>query len=192
MSDAIEALIAKAVSIVDAAKIPNDLRAPAFAKTVDLLTMDDAASATDVPSEPTMRHSNSSATWMQDVSVAADRNLVELEELFFMEDDEMPRVGVNPTRLGNSAAQRSRKIALLIAGARQVGNIEQSTTSESIREECKRLGVFDISNFGKTIGKLKDWFNITGSGSTKVLRIKPGGRDAFRDLIGELLGDGQS
>ena len=46
-----------------------------------------------------------------------------------------------------------------------------------------------MGNFGKTVSGLKDWFNITGAGRTKVLRIKPGGRDAFRTLVGELLGD---
>ena len=192
MNDEIKAVLTSAVSIVDEANIPSDLRETAFAKAVDMLVGNSRPGTRGTSPELTAHRSESSAPWMQELTTATGRSPVELEELFFPGDDELPLVGVDITRLGKGAAQRSRKVALLIAGVRQVTGIEQGTASGTIREECDRLGVFDSGNFGKTINGLRDCFNITGSGRTKVLRIKPGGRDAFRDLIGELLGDGHS
>lgn len=192
MSDDIRSVLIDALSIVDSANIPSDLRGTAFAKAVDLLIGKDTPRIRRPSSELPAHHAGSSTSWMQEVAGAIDRDPEELEQLFFAEDDEMPLVGINPTRLGSSAAERTRNVALLLAGVRQVGGIEHATTSELIRKECDRLGVFDTGNFGKTISGLKDWFNITGSGRSKVLRIKPGGRDAFRSLIGELLGDSHS
>lgn len=189
MSDEIKDLLADAVSIVDDANIPSDLREIAYSKAVDLLANRGAHGSRATSADPAGRRAESSASWIKALSIAMGRDPVELEEVFFSEDDETPLVGVNPIHLGDNAAERSRSVALLVAGARQVSGLEQATSSEVIRQECKRLGVFDSGNFSTTIGRLKDWFNITGTGKTKAFRMKPGGRDAFRALLDELLRD---
>ena len=192
MTDAIKALLEQSAQIVAEAKIPDDLRESAFSKAVDLL----AAGRSYAPSsssEITVEQEDPTALdWMTILEAATEKPRRELESVFFPNDDGSPLVGVNPSRLGASAAERARRTVLLLAGVRQIGRVEQSTKSAILREECKRLGVYDTANFSGTLNNLRDWFNLVGSGPSKSVRLKPGGRDAFRQLIGELLGDDHS
>ena len=68
-----------------------------------------------------------------------------------------------------------------------MGMSESGTSSHVLRDECKRLGVFDTNNFGKTLNSMKDWLNITGSNKSKRVGLKPKGREAFRQLLSDLL-----
>ena len=192
MNERISAILSDAAAIVDTADLPHELREVAFSKAIDLLVGDLEPSFSHGPVAQAVGGETPVVAWMAALETDTARTRVELDEIMFGDDDGDPLVGINPTRLGDNAAERSRRAILLLAGTRQVGGIEEGTRSNILREECKRLGVYDSSNFGATLNGLKDWFNITGSGGSKVVRIKPGGRDAFRQLIRDLLGDGHN
>ena len=189
MNKTVETLLADAAALVDAADIPEDLRTVAFSKAVDLLAETSAIAPTSSPPSTPESSTTESSGWMVALKTATERNLVELEEVFFANDDGEPLVGANPTHLGSNAAKRSRNAMLLLVGARQIGNVERTTKSELLREECRRLGILDSPNFSVTLSNLKDWFNITGSRKSKVVLLKPRGREAFRDLLANLLDD---
>ena len=187
MSPEIHKLLADAVAIVEAANIPQDLRPVAFEKALELIlssqTNTDHKSDSSSPSQA----SSNLSDWGSILSTATNLDLLALEEIYFPGNEGEPLVGVNPTGLGNNAAERTRKTILLLVAARQIGKIEDTTSAEVLREECKRLGVYDQTNFGTTLGNLRNWFNFTGSGSSRVARLKPSGRDAFLELIAELV-----
>lgn len=192
INERIKAILSDAAEIVSAVDLPHEYREVAFSRTIDLLVGDSEPSSSYGPHAQAVGSETPAPSWMAALEADTGRTRLELDELLFEDDDGDPLVGVNPTRLGDNAAERSRRVILLLAGTRQVGGIEEGTRSNILRDECKRLGVYDSSNFGTTLNNLKDWFNITGTGGSKVARIKPGGRDAFRQLIGDLLGDGHS
>ena len=189
MTSAIKTLLEEAALIVAEAKVPDDLREVAFSRAVELLAADRADASSSTSTRTIESQDSAAPEWMTALESATERTHEELESVFFPSSDGSPLVGVNPTGLGNSAAERARRTILLLAGVRQIGRVEQSTKSEVLREECKRLGVYDTANFGATLNNLKDWFNFIGSRHSKSVRLKPGGQEAFRCLVGDLLGD---
>ena len=191
MNDAIERILTDAAAIVDATDVPADCRAMAFSKAVDLLAENRKPSgeSSSKPAGLTDRGSEVIPSWMNTLERVTNKTTVQLEEVFFADDDGVPLIGVDPDRLGDSIARCSRSAILLLVGVRQVGGIESATDSELLREECKRLGVFDQSNFGKTLSNMRDCFNFTGSGALRVVRLKPSGRKAFRQLCDDLISD---
>ena len=183
MTDAIKTVLEEAALIVAEARVPDDLREIAFAKAVDQLVADRASN----PVRSLDERGETQLAWMITLESATQKTREELEEVFFESDDGAPLISVNPTRLGKGAAAPTRHAILLIAGARQVGMVESVTSSDHLRDECKRLGVFDTNNFGKTLAGMRDWLNITGSGRSKRVGLKPKGREAFRQLLDDLL-----
>lgn len=189
MTQNIRTVLEEALQIVEESRVPDDLREVAFAKAVELLM---AEGASGLPSSSMIARDQQQSTpsdWMTKLESTTHKTQDELGNVFFFDGDGEPRLGVDPVRLGRNAADRSRKAMLLLAGARQIGDGEQATPSEVLREECKQLGVLDGPNFAKALNGMKNWFNITGSGKSKHLQIKPKGRDAFRQLLDELLND---
>lgn len=186
MSSAIEEIIADAVAIVEASSIPGDLRPVAFAKIMDLLAAQSLQESSISGPDSDRIASVQSSGWMDALVAATSLPQLYLEEIFFVDNEGNPLVGIDPIRLGDNAAERARKIVLLLVCARQIGGMEQSTESKLLREECERVGVYDRGNFGKTLNGLKDWFHITGARSEKAVRLKPSGRDVFRGLVSDL------
>lgn len=187
MTERIENLLRQAGTMVDTADVPADCRAVAFAKVMDLLVGEQS-----LPSESSSPPGSDAATswdWMATLGNKFNKTALELEDIVFANDDGSPLLGIDPAHLGNTVAECSRNVILLLVGVRQIGGIETTTASEVLREECKRLGVYDQSNFGSTLRSLKEWFNYTGSGASIVVRLKPGGHKAFRQLL-ERLSDG--
>lgn len=188
MNGRIEDILTDAANIVESIEITADYRTIAFSKAVDMLAYGQAqiaklATLTGGSTHPT-------SDWMNALGNAVGRTAEDLEELFFADDEDTPLLSVDPGRLGENTAQCSRNVILLLVGVRQVSGIETATASEILREECKRLGIFDTSNFGKTLSGQRDWFSFTGSGASKVVRLKPSGRRAFRQLVEDLLSNG--
>jgi len=182
-----EEILTEAAAMVDSIDLPEDYRAIAFSKVIDVLAKEpsgvsERSSTTEKVSQPT-------SDWMERLERGTNKTAEELEELFFAGEDGEPLLGVDLGRLGTNTAQCSRKIILLLVGVRQVGGIETTTASEILRDHCKDLNAYDQSNFGKTLSGLKPWFNFTGSGSSKIIRLKPSGRKAFQQLVESLLGD---
>lgn len=191
MSKDVGVLLAEAAAAVAAADLPEDLREVAFSKAVDLLAGEGAPEAPVKIDGLPVESSEPAIGWGVALTQATGRSAAELEHVFFLSDDGDPLVGVNPSRLGANAATRTRSCLLLLACARQVSGFEDRTQANVLRAECQRLGIYDQANFGATLGGLRDWFNITGSGGGKIVRVKPGGRDAFKKLLDELVDDGE-
>ena len=189
MTETIKTLLEDAARMIEEASVPDDLREVAFSKAVELLAAERASASPGTSIVAIERQDSAASDWMAALEAGTRRTRDELEDVFFLGREGQPRLGIDPIRLGSNAAERSRKAMLLLAGARQIGNCEQATSSDVLREECRQLGVLDPPNFVKALNGMKNWFNIAGSGKSKSLQIKPKGRDAFRQLLDGLLSD---
>jgi hypothetical protein len=109
-----------------------------------------------------------------------------VEAVFFLDEDGSPKIGLARSRLGRRTAEAARQLALLGAAARQYSGEEQFTSSSVIRDLCQDFGVFDVSNFAKTLLAMRGEFQFQGSGvSRRVRLIRPGIEQTAR-LVQEL------
>lgn len=95
-------------------------------------------------------------------------------------------VGVG--KLDDSTATASKQLALLVAGGRQISEVEQWTSSKDIRNVCVYYGRFDSSNFAKCLKQMDDAFSFRGKGSQLEVRLHQRGIDKLKQLIGNLTG----
>ncbi len=93
-------------------------------------------------------------------------------------------VGVG--KLDNSTASATKQVALLVAGARQITELEQWTESKHIRNVCLHYGRFDSANFAKTVKQMDDAFSFKGKGQQLEVRLHQRGIERLKQLITSL------
>lgn len=175
----------KAAEIISSAELPEMLQPIAFGKVVDVLLAtpkaDETSSSGFIDDADTNRHD-----WTMVFQRAMGISAEQLHNVYTRDEAGFPLVSVDPTQLGKNTAECTRKVALLVAGARQIGNLETATDSAEIIQACRRLGVHDSSNFSTTLGNMASWFHIIGTGRSRSIGIKPSGRNALRELLRSL------
>jgi len=183
MKDGLIDTLAGAQRIVDAADLAPDLRPVAFRRVLESTELaspakDEASStarARDAAGDPLVALAS---------RIGADHGAV--ETVFYVDDDGRLALGLPASRLGRRTAETARRIALLVALARQFDGNEQFTASSAIRTICQDFGAFDTGNFSKTLLAMSDVFQFQGSGSSRRVRLtRPGYEEASR-LVQEL------
>jgi len=145
--------LSSALEIVDAAKVPNDLRAVAFWQACVAL---DAG----VSGAPYSSSTSTSDTLGEDALLGRIARRLSLDyeivtAIFEQKGDEIQLI-VPKGKLPNASSKAAsmRDIALLLTAGRQAAELEDYTPLSLIRKECDELGMLDSGNFSAEIGRL--------------------------------------
>lgn len=114
----------------------------------------------------------------------ADRS--KLEEIVHLDDGAL-KVSIPGIKLGKNNAEKTRAIAQIITIVRGFGLEEAETSVELVRAEAQRLKCYDQANFASQLSKLSGYI-ITGPTSSRRIRAKAAGIEAFPALLDNLLG----
>jgi hypothetical protein len=185
-------LLKQAVTTVEQANVPGDLRTLAFAKVLEIL------SGPSVPDSSTSEAGNhygeegastqfstaiaSIASNLGIPSTLVDRILDEHEgELIFSGD---------VSALGKNRSDKVHSLAILLLAGRRWAGLDGggATSDEVLRAEVDRLGLLDTTNYTKHVATLKPFVTITGSGRKAVYKIKYDGIEKAKELGRALAG----
>jgi hypothetical protein len=109
-----------------------------------------------------------------------------LEQVVHLDGDTL-KVSIAGIKLGKNNAERARAVARIVTITRGFGLEESETSLEVIRAECDRLRVYDQNNFSGHM-KALDGYVITGAGTSRRVRAKGAGIEAFTTLVDGLVG----
>lgn len=172
---------------VTAAGVPDELRAIAFEKAIELLAVQGGLSSAAPPaSPPTDTGSGSGAS---SGAAAADKTLDKIakklqvtkaavEEVFHI-DGESLALSIGTSKLPAQKSAGTKTIALLLAAGRQAGGWDAEWTAASdIRAVCDGFGRLDGPNFAGTIKEMDDEFSFSGAKRSRKVKVK---RKGFED-----------
>ena len=111
-------------------------------------------------------------TLLQRFADESNSDVIELAEVFYFDADGAAHLNVPGRKLGDSTAAKAKAVATAIAAAHYFASDEPSVPVETIRAECVRLKCFDGKNFSTQMGAAPGTVS-SGTGSTRVLRVKP-------------------
>ncbi len=185
---------------VTAAGVPDDLRAMAFEKALELLGVQGALSSAAPPTPPpTGTVSGSGASGG---AAAADKTFDKIaeklkvtktavEKVFHIEGESL-ELSIGTSKLPKPKVPGTKMIALLLAAGRQAGGWDAEWTAVSdIRAVCEAFGRLDGSNFAGTIREMDNVFNFSGARRSRKVKVKVN-REGFEDagaLVRELGGE---
>jgi hypothetical protein len=179
----IRQIIEEAARQVEAADVPDDLRAVAFQKVVDLLASrspgeagSGGVSGAQRPSQDTSMVDRIAAKINVDPGLVAD--------CYYEEGGDL-KLALASSRLGASRKAATRQLAVLCAAGRQAAGIEDWTGASLIREVCDYYGKFDSNNFAFTISQMDSMFQIRGKGQDREVRVKQPGYEEAAKLIAQ-------
>lgn len=121
---------------------------------------------------------------------AAQRLRIDPELLagVFDADDAEPRIILPRSKLPSRKAPAMRLLALLLAGVRQAGGIDEGWTPTAVLREASRdFGVLDQANFASEVAAM-DGIALRGTGARRELKITAGGFEALTRTLEELGG----
>lgn len=186
-----ESILREAVSVVNRAEVPEALRGGAFEAV--LAAMLEIGGTSVGRAEEGLRRGGGarggeSGSVVAQIGIRCGLDVARVKEVYD-EDSEQGLVLVVPVgKLESSKASAAKQIALLMAGGRQLGGLEEWTDVRGIRSMCEHYGKFDTANFATTVKKLQDEFSFKGSGQQRQVRINQVGVERLKTLLGELVG----
>lgn len=185
ISDSLKA----ALSDVQEAEIPEVLMPVAFEEALRLRRSDVKPSGNGGSGgSPGLAGTPSSGGGgLSQVAVRFGVEAAQIAEVFVDRDEEI-RLGIGAKALASSKASATKEISLLIAGARQAAGVEEWTSVNVIRDECKHYGKYDGANFGKTITEMENFFQFTGKGQSREVKMRQPAWEAAGDLVRRVLG----
>lgn len=169
----------QAADLVEAADLPEDLRAAAYRKVLDLIV---AAPATprgraEGPMLPAAGEPAAEVARKLDVRVETVR------EVFEFGNGDVSLIFA-PSRLPRQKAAATRQIALLVTVARQVSGLDVEWTDiDHARDQCREFGVLDPANFATEIARMGSVFSLKGAGRNRQLRVNRRGLEEAAEII---------
>ena len=186
-------VLMEALNAVEEAAIPEDLRAIAFEKAIDLAAASRGLVAPGGPQHPEPAPAPPAGEPADQSDVLAqitaglkvERSLV--ENVYGADGTELT-LTVPFKKLSSAKSTAAQEIALLVAAGRQKGGLDQSgwTNAEIIVDTCKHYDKYDQANFAKSLKALDAKLQIKGAGSTAQVKVKHPGFDAAADLINSM------
>lgn len=166
-----------------AAKLPPELEPAGFAALASHFL---AASS---PGKSGIQAQFGPATSVHDwpSRAAARMNLsVETLDSVFDTAETEPRLIVSFGRLPQGRAAATRTVALILAAARQGGEVDDGWTSTAIlREACRDFGVLDQANFASHVTAL-DGAAFRGTGARREVKVTARGFELASQQIGAM------
>lgn len=172
-----------------AAGVPDELRAIAFEKAIELLAVQGGLSSAAPPAPPPTGTGSESGGGANGGAAAADKTLDKIakklqvtkaavEEVFHI-DGESLALSIGTSKLPAQKSAGTKMIALLLAAGRQAGGWDAEWTAASdIRTVCEAFGRLDGPNFAGTIKEMDDEFSFSGAKQSRKVKVK---RKGFED-----------
>jgi hypothetical protein len=187
-------VLVQALKEVDEANVPQELRAVAFGKAVDLVAAN--AGGTAEQSQQRRRDLGGSghpATGDSAPDRIANRlqlDVAVVQDVFHYDDDRGLQIVINAKKLEASRSGGTKQLALLVAAGRQAAGLDEDdwTDVNEIRQVCQDYKKFDSGNFAKHIAGMKHEFNVRGSAQKRMIKVARPGWDAARELVERLAG----
>lgn len=197
-----EAVLKQSLKDVEAAAVPADLKAFAFAEAVKHYTTQfgGAAPPPGMPKQNAETSGSSSGPARQSPSDdlfgrVADETGVpreDLERVFYVDNGDAPAFNISARKLGANKSDRHRAIALLMTCMRHYGLDETEVDIEVIREICISMGTYDSANFSTLMGSVPG-ITLSGPRGKKVLRPRPAeSKTKFKEKVSTILGGSES
>lgn len=187
----VDEILSKANEAVEKANIPDKLKNKAFEKAIELYSRD-LPNSSSTTNQQFARDANLNSGQTGGNSILneiAQKLKIEpaiLEEMYYVEDDDL-KIIISSGKLESSNAGATKQIALITVGGRQLGQMENWTSVNVIRDKCDYFGKYDSPNFANTISGMDDVFSQKGKGQKKELRLKRPGQEEFKKLVLRLL-----
>lgn len=197
MEETFTNILENALQLTQAANLPPHLEPIAFEKAIDSLTgrekprLDQLRTMT-TPARATKLNLDSSASPVQAIAEKLTLDSATVEEIFSPDEENGIQLIVGAGKLGTEKKAAMRSLAILVAGGRQLGGIEEWTNVTAIREVCQQYGRLDAKNFSTTVLGLDDVFGFRGKGAAREVRINRTGWDELKVLIARLTGNGKA
>jgi hypothetical protein len=179
----------RALSAVEEADVPDDLRDKAFEKAFDWLTRESGGPAVSSNIQRDLEVRTPSIGPLRQLANKLGLDPAVIEDVFYEEDGEIG-IGIAASRLDRSKSGGTRQLALLVAAARQGSGQEEWTSSPEIRRVCADYGRFDSANFATTIRSMGTVFSYRGKGHSLEIRLTRPGMEQASALVGELANEG--
>ncbi len=184
----IEEAISLALTSVDKADLPEQLRERAFGEVLRwLLGGISSSAAGTVTREPAVGAGSASPEpGPERLAVRLGIPETALADVFAIEGDSV-RLHVASAKISSTKSKATRDVALLIAVARQGAGIDESWTEAAhVRDALTHYNRYDISNFSKYLRDTGDLFNFRGK--PVQLRLTRPGWEAATELVKTLTG----
>jgi hypothetical protein len=177
-----------AAEIVDEAGVANDLRTIAFKYVLEILQAPESSPAPERPVDlgapakaapsPAAKASSVLSSIAQALGVDPD-----LVARVYEEDDSQVRLILKRGMLPqpDRKAASMRHIALLVVVGRQAAQLEEYTSYDAIREECRELNVYDRPNFAAEVARLE--FRTRGGRNSKEAKANRHHFEEAADLL---------
>ncbi|MFL5842808.1 MAG: hypothetical protein ACJ77Z_20365 [Thermoleophilaceae bacterium] len=195
MQDARDVLTA-VLEDVKEAEVPDDLREVAFSKMFDLRagTVTPAAppaggGGAGAPQTTVISGSEDHGDPLAAIAAKAGVSRESAAEVFTVHDGKVDLI-VPAGKLSAEDARGTKEIALLIAGARQAGGLEEWTSWDTIRAVCGEFKRLDSANFAKTMRSMEDTFNYRKESDRKwLVKLARPGWEHFAVAVKRLGGE---
>jgi hypothetical protein len=190
--DNVSGLLSQAVEAVEAANVPEDLRAAAFTKAFDFLSgsMRPTPGGNGGQGGAAAETQMTAPTTEDPLQVIADSLGVEREvvdETYHLDDGQI-KLSVASRRLDEHKSAGTQQIALLLAAGRQAAGTEQWTATKTIREAAREYGRHDSANFASAITGMDEYFSFAGTAQQRRVRVNRRGLERAAAMIHELRG----
>lgn len=186
-------ILAAAEKAVDEAGIKGDLRTIAFEKAVELVAASagmpvgkaatpsgaGAAAKTRTPSDGSL------------LASVADKLKLDVETVkeVFHEADGKFDIIVPSSKLEKAKSTGMKQIALLVAAARQGGELEEFTDADQIRSFAEQFKKYDGGNFATDLQSMTDEFRIRRDGRKIYVKLSRPGLERATELVKKLAGE---
>jgi hypothetical protein len=193
-ADQVADILTQAVKAVNDARVPDELKAAAFERAVDLLAQG-GAGRVDAPAgnqtawqwPPPAGLPEGGTASLVDKLAARLRLSREVIEHVYTQDGDQLAITVDTSRLARSKSAGAREVAILVAAAGQVRS-DEPTPVDDIRREAELNDRFDGPNFAATLSSMKGTFLIGGTPRSRTFRLTKPGWAAAGALVSRLAG----
>lgn len=193
----LQAILEQAMAAVDAAAVPDELRAVAFSKAVDVIIAHRRAGP---PARIEVGSAGPAANASPGHRLPATSDMIgsiaqrlrldrEIVVQVFDETDGKIDIVVPPRKLATGKAPATKQLALLVAAARQAAQIDEWTDADEIRRVAEEFKKYDQSNFAATLKQMDGEFQIKRSGRSIKVRLSRPGWDQAAELVTKLTGE---
>jgi hypothetical protein len=183
----VEEVLRQAAEAVANAGIPDDLRAAAFERAVELIA---GTTPTDQAGAPpsSARGPEVAGTPIETIATKLKLDTELVGEAFHVDDNGELRLSFGPSKLEHQKSKATKQIALLLAAGRQGSGQEEWTETRTIRDAVQDFGKHDQANFATTITEMDDFFSMSGSGQSRKVKLNRTGFEEASKLIQQIRG----
>lgn len=192
--DAVTRLLRAAAQSVEDAEVEQGLREVAFGKAFDALVNTIPSSAaghassggranTRAPGSPTSEAPPDGTTLLGKIAAKLKVSVSQVEGVYEERGGEL-HLAVPRGKLPDGKRPATREIALLVAAGRQAAELEEQTSTQTIRDECVNSGVLSKNHFAEDVASLGDYVAYKAVGRGRELRvIRPGYDEAGKRVL---------